>query len=158
MNETLYDDGSIRVTPFEIKAKGFVLSAENVSSIKVNTIRPLNWMARFMVFPIVFAVVGYLVMQCVFGSWLGPYSVLAPLPIKVSIWPIILLVPPCIIVVLGLFLRLSRLFLRTAGGPVILASKVSLTYPYGTVQRYKRIKEAIKKAKSLSKQRRFQSA
>ncbi len=40
MNDTIYDDGTLTVTPTEIRAKGFVLYTDNVSSISVITIRP----------------------------------------------------------------------------------------------------------------------
>ena len=36
MKETIYDDGTLSVTATEIRAKGFVLYTDNVSSISMN--------------------------------------------------------------------------------------------------------------------------
>jgi len=152
MNETIYDDGKITVTPTEIRAKGFVLYADNVSSITVKTVRPAKGLAVSMAFPIVIGAGMYLFLNRAFGSLIGQQS------LQMSMLPLILLVPICFIVVLGFLLRVSQLFLQTSGGPVMLASKVSLTNPHDTVRRYERIKAAIEKAKSLRKKQTFQPA
>ena len=48
-------------------------------------------------------------------------------------------------------LRVCRLRLQTSGGPVILASALSLAEPTKAIERYERIKRAIEKAISSQK-------
>jgi hypothetical protein len=152
MNETIYDDGTITVTPTEIRANGFVLYVENVSSISVATVRPGKLLAAVMVFPTLLLIGFLLFTQRMFGSLLGHQST------AVSILPFLLVLPMCGIDAAAFFFRISRLFLQTTGGPVLLASKISFTDPYDTVMQYKEIKQAIEKAISLRKKQTLQPA
>src|SRR5436309_1076217 len=63
MNETIYEDRTITVTPTEIRAKGFVLYIEKISSISVTTIRPGKWPALFLSLPILMLIVGLIFMN-----------------------------------------------------------------------------------------------
>jgi hypothetical protein len=152
MNGSIYDDGTITVTPTEIRAKGFVLYVENVSSISVNTVRPGMWLTPFFALLTVLAFGFVLFTNRMFGSLFGQQSTAA------SILPFLALLPLCVIDVLVFLVRISRLFLQTTGGPVMLASKISLTDPYDTVMQYKQIKAAIEKGISLRKKQTLQPA
>jgi len=145
MNEAIYEDGTITVTPTEIRAKGFVLYVENVSSISVSTVRPTKWLGLLMTFPIVLMIGVILLTNRLFAPLLDQYA------FGISVLPFLWVVPICVLTVLAFFYRITRLFLQTTGGPVLLASKISFTDSYGTEMQYKEIKDAIEKAVSLRK-------
>jgi hypothetical protein len=147
MNETIYDDGKLIVTPTEIRAKGFVLYTDNVSSISMNTIRPGRGMALSLGFSLLMiGAVGLLVYR-MFGSLIGHQSP------SVFILPLLGFLPLAGLAVLAWLVRITRLFLQTTGGPVVLASKISFSDPYETEMRHKEIKEAIKKAIAFRRKR-----
>jgi hypothetical protein len=145
MNEPIYDDGAITVTPAEVRAKGFVLYMDSVSSISVNTVRPGKWVGPLMAVPAVSLLAFVLFINRLFKPFLGQQ------PNALSILPFIAILPFCIIAGLAFLFRISRLSLQTTGGPVLLASKISLTDPYETVLRYEQIKNSIEKAISRRK-------
>jgi len=56
------------------------------------------------------------------------------------------MVIPMVIVVLLSFLRVSRIYLQTSGGPVVLAVKAELGNASATLARYAVIRESIEQA------------
>jgi hypothetical protein len=135
MDPVLYRDGNVTVTPTEIRAKGFTLFLRNVTSVSTGTIRPGKW-APALLFP-----VGVTVW---FLSAISPFGNLSG-PILISMIPLLFLN-------LGYFcMRVSRLYLQTTGGPVVLAYSVSLREPTEVLQRYERIRRAIEQGISAQK-------
>ncbi|MGA2865646.1 MAG: hypothetical protein ABSF95_14330 [Verrucomicrobiota bacterium] len=149
MNEALYDDGKIAVTRNEVRAKGFVLYLDSVSSISVETVRPGRWPSLLMVAPILALLGLVLFVKRWFTSTFGP--LMGQQPPALSILPFFTMLPLCAGLVLAFLFRISRLLLLTTGGPVVLASKISLTEPHDTISRYKTIRGAIENAISLRK-------
>ena len=147
MDTSIYDDGTISVTRTEIRTNGFVQYLDNVSSISINTVRPWKRLTPLLALATV-AVVGLIViMNALFTSAFS--SVHAQDPTGAFILLLVALSPFCAMGAVAFFLRISRLLVLTSGGPVILASKVTLTDPYETIARYKEIKRSIEKAISL---------
>jgi len=145
MNETIYDDGMITVTPTEIRAKGFVLYVENISSISVATVRPGKWFVPLLAFPMIMFVLVVFFMQRTLGPLLGPQFGVTAISFLVPLFPF------GILTVLISIVRISRLFLQTTGGPVLLAWKINFAEPYGTVAKYNMIKDAIETAMAYKK-------
>ena len=130
MTPILYEDSTITITPTEIRAKGFTLYLQNVTSVSVGTIRPGKW-ALLLLLPLL-AMIWLL-------SAMSPFGNLSS--------PIFLPMVPLVIIDGALFLlRISRLHLQTSGGPVVLASSIGLWEPVEAIERYERIKRAIEKA------------
>ncbi len=143
MDDAIYDDGTITVTATEIRGRGFVLNTDKVSSISVKTVRPGNWFALFAAVAVLLIIAIIWCTNQVSGSLLaGQSSVIAP----VSLVAIAAL---CVMGVGAFLVRISRLFLQTSSGPVMLASQICLSDAYDTEMKYREIKRAIEKAISL---------
>lgn len=130
MTPTLYEDSSISITPTEIRAKGFTLYLQNVTSVSIGTIRPGKW-APLLLLPL-FAMIWLLGAMSPFGNLSG--SIFLPM------------IPLIVIDGALFFLQISRLHLQTTGGPVVLAYSIGLWEPAEAIERYERIKRAIEKA------------
>jgi hypothetical protein len=132
VNAILYDDGAITVSDNEIRAKGFVLYVDTISSVSVTTVRPGKLLPLFLVVPIFLVV--YL-----FHPLIGNPSKF----LSMVFCPVLM---TCAFLLLVFIARVSQLSLRTSGGPVLLASSISLMHPRETLERRSLIKEAIEKA------------
>jgi hypothetical protein len=69
----------------------------------------------------------------------------------VSLLPLLVALPPLVLAPFAFLLQVSRLQLLTTGGPVILASTISLTHPHDVLVRFQAIQHAIEVAKSKRK-------
>lgn len=130
MEAPLYQDPTITVSSTEVRAKGFTLYLRNVTSVSIATIRP-GKMAPLALVPIV-------VMYWMFSKFVPFLNISSA--IFIPILPLVALVGAYF------FLRVCRLQLQTSGGPVILASALTLWEPVEAQERYERIKSAIERA------------
>jgi hypothetical protein len=129
MDLPLYQSSDITITPTEIRAKGFTLYLQNVTSVSIGTIRPGKWVPLLSL-PLV-AMIWLLGTLSPFGAFSG--RIFLPMIPLIALDGVLFL------------LRISRLYLQTTGGPVVLAYNVCLWEPTEVIARYERIKRAIEK-------------
>lgn len=127
-----YEDESVQVTASEIRAKRMTIRTDSVISVSVATVRPGRWFPLLVLVPLVPIYYFFVPIMRMFG--LGGLSLLAPMVISMSI-----------VVVLS-FLRVSRIYLQTSGGPVVLAVKAELGGGSTTLDRYEAIQHSIEEA------------
>jgi|SRR5579859_2825090 len=127
-----YEDESLRVTASEIRTKRLTIRTNSVTSVSVATVRPGKWFPLLVLVPMVPIYYFFVPIVRMFG--LSGVSLLAPMVI------------PAVIAVLLSFLRVSRIYLQTSGGPVVLAVKAELGDASSTLARYQAIREAIEQA------------
>ena len=147
MNSTIFDDGVITVTESEVRAKGFTLYVDTISSISISSVRPMKWVGLIMAIPIGMGLLFMTFMNRLLGSLWGQPSAM------VYILPLFCFLPLCLLAVGAFFARFSRLWLQTTGAPVLVASHFSFSDQYETIEHYKAIKAAIEQAISMSKTR-----
>jgi hypothetical protein len=127
-----YEDKSLRVTASEIRTKRLTIKSDSVTSVSVATVRPGKWFPVLVLVPMVPLYYFFVPLVRMFG--LAGVSLLAPMAV------------PMVIVVLLSFLRVSRIYLQTSGGPVVLAVKAELGTASATLARYAVIRESIEQA------------
>jgi hypothetical protein len=127
-----YEDKSLRVTTSAIRTKRLTIKTSSVTSVSVATIRPGKWFPLLMVIPMI--PIYYFFAPIVRTMGLSGIALFAPMVI------------PMVIVVLLAFLRVSRIYLQTSGGPVALAVKAELGDASSTLARYEAIRNSIEEA------------
>lgn len=127
-----YEDESIRVTASEIRAKRLTARTNSVVSVSVASVRPGRWFPVLVLIPLVPICYFSVPMVQMFG--LSGVSLPAPM-----------LIPMAIVVLLS-FLRVSRIYLQTSQGPVVLAVKAELGNASATLARYEAIRDSIEQA------------
>jgi hypothetical protein len=127
-----YEDEALRVTASEIRAKRLTIRTNSVTSVSVATVRPGKWFPLLVLVPLVPIYYFFVPMVRMLG--LSGVSLLAPMVI------------PMVIVVLLSFLRVTRIYLQTSGGPVVLAVKAELGNASSTLAKYEVIKDSIEQA------------
>jgi hypothetical protein len=119
----------------EIRARGFTLFLRNVTSVSTGTTRP-GKCAPLLLIPVAIPVW--------FLGAISPFGNLSGL----ILMPMI----PLLVLFLGFScMRVSRLYLQTTGGPVVLAYNVTFSEPTEVLQRYERIRRAIEQGISAQK-------
>ncbi|MGO9244984.1 MAG: hypothetical protein ACLP0A_01475 [Verrucomicrobiia bacterium] len=127
-----YQDEALRVTASEIRAKRLTIRTNSVISVSVVSVRPGRWFPVLVLIPLVPIWYFFAPIVRVFGR--ASVSLLAPMVILIAI-------------VVGLsFLRVSRIYLRTSGGPVVLAVKTEFGGASATLTRYQGIQNSIEQA------------
>jgi len=96
----------------------------------------MKWLSLVFLLPVL--PVGFLLFQS--SAILGLKWSLVFIPLLVVFAPMVLLF------IAISFVRVSRIYLQTAGGPVVLAFKIQLTDPATTLARFQTIKKAIEQA------------
>jgi hypothetical protein len=127
-----YEDQVLRVTASEIRGKQLTIKTSSVTSVSIASVRPGKWLPLIVLLPI-----------------LPLYLIIAPLGRILGVGSMRFLVPvffPLVIFVPLSLLRVSRIFLQTSGGPVLLAAKMELGDASTTLARYNVIKDSIEKA------------
>lgn len=127
-----YEDEALRITASEIRTKRVTIRTNSVTSVGVVSVRPGKWFPVLILIPMIpiyYFLVPMVRMFGLTGVWL-----LTPMAI------------PTVIVVLLSFLRVSRIYLQTSGGPVILAVKAELSSASSTLGKYDAIKDSIERA------------
>jgi hypothetical protein len=127
-----YEDEAIRVTASEIRAKRLTARTNSVISVSVASVRPGKWFPALVVIPMVPIYYFSVPMVRMFG--LEGVSLLASM-----------LIPMAIVVLLS-FLRVSRIYLQTSGGPAVLAVKAELGNASATLAKYVAIRDSIEQA------------
>jgi hypothetical protein len=127
-----YEDEALRITASEIRAKRLTIRTNSVTSVSVASVRPGKWFPVLILIPMIPVYYFYVPMARMLGF--RSVSLLAPMVI------------PMAIVILLSFLRVSRIYLQTSGGPVVLAVKAELGTASATLARYEAIRESIERA------------
>ncbi len=127
-----YEDKALRVTASEIRAKRLTIRTNSVISVSVVSVRPGRWFPVLVLIPLVPIWYFFAPIVRVFGR--ASVSLLAPMVILIAI-------------VVGLsFLRVSRIYLQTSGGAVVLAVKTEFGGASATLARYQGIQNSIEQA------------
>jgi hypothetical protein len=127
-----YEDESLRVTTSEIRTKRLTIKTNSVTSVSVISVRPGKWFPVLILIPMI-----------------PIYYFLVPLARMFGFAGVSLLIPmviPATIVVLLSFLRISRIYLQTSGGPVVLTVKAELGTASSTMAKYEVIRDSIEQA------------
>jgi hypothetical protein len=129
MEPVLYRDGTVTISPAEVRTKTFTMYLRNVTSVSIATIRPGKWAPLILV-------------PMVISMWL--MSSLIPFG-NVSAFDLMLkpLVPLVALDLAYFFFRITRVHLQTTGGPVVLAYDISFFEPVDVLERFGRMKDAI---------------
>lgn len=127
-----YEDEALRVTASEIRTKRLTIRTNSVTSVSVASFRPGKWFPILVLIPVVPVYYFLVPIARLFG--LAGLSLLAPMLI------------PMTIVILMSFLRVSRIYLQTSGGSVVLAVKAEFTNGSATLARYSAIRDSIEQA------------
>jgi hypothetical protein len=127
-----YEDESFRVTALEIRAKQLTIRTNSVISVSVATVRPGKWFPVLVLIPLVPLCYFLVPVARTFGF--AAVSLLAPMLVAMTI------------VVFLAFLRVSRIYLQTSGGPVVLAVKAELGNASATLAKYQAIRNSIEQA------------
>jgi len=136
-----YEDHELLITASEIRRKHLTLRTDSVTSVSIASARPMKWLPLICLLPIL--AFAFLLFQ--FSEILGRVRLSLFTPLLITFAPMVLL-----FVVIS-FVRVSRLYLQTAGGPVVLAFKIQLTDSAATLARFQTIKEAIEQAVRAAK-------
>ncbi|MGO9609136.1 MAG: hypothetical protein ACLPT4_05815 [Verrucomicrobiia bacterium] len=127
-----YEDEALRVTASEIRAKRLTIPTNSVVSVSVVSVRPGRWFPLLVLIPLV--PTWYFSAPIVRMFGLASVSLLAPMVILMAM------------VVALSFLRVSRIYLQTSGGPVVLAVTTELGNASATLARYEVIQDSIEQA------------
>jgi hypothetical protein len=127
-----YEDEALRITASEIRAKRLTIKTNSVTSVSVASVRPGKWFPVLVLIPMIPIYYFFAPIVRIFG--LAGVSLLAPMVI------------PAVIVVALSFLRVSRIYLQTSGGPVVLAVKAELGNASATQVKYEAIRDSIEQA------------
>lgn len=134
-----YEDHQLQITASEIRSKHLTIRTDSVTSVSIASARPLKWLPLVFLLPAL--PLGFFIF--VFAPLLergrSPFSPL----LLVVFAPLILLF---ILGGLASFMRVSRIYLQTSGGPVVLALKFQLTGTEVTLIRFRAIKDAVEQA------------
>ena len=137
MNEAcLYEDREIKISATEVRCQQLTIRTDSITSVSITSAQPLKWLPVIAVIPatpIIFMVFGF---ARDFGR--DPAAFFMPL-----------LIPLTPLLAIGAFaslMRISRIFLQTSGGPIILALKVQFSDPASTLYRFEAIKKAVEQA------------
>jgi len=127
-----YEDDALRVTASEIRAKRLTIPTNSVVSVSVVSVRPGRWFPLLVLIPLV--PICYFSVPIVRMFGLASASLLAPMVILMAM------------VVALSFLRVTRIYLQTSRGPVVLAVKTELGKASATLARYEVIQDSIEEA------------
>ncbi len=135
-DRTIYDDHDIKISSSEIRCQRLTIRTNSITSVSVSSAHPLKWLpviALIPATPIIFVVFAF---ARDFAR--NPASFFLPLLIP--------LIPLLVIGIFASLMRLSRIFLQTSGGPVVLAQKIEFSDPASTLDRFEAMKKAIEQA------------
>ncbi|MGD1020997.1 MAG: hypothetical protein ABSA12_16950 [Verrucomicrobiia bacterium] len=130
--DVYYEDEALRVTASEIRTKRLTICTNSVTAVSVATVRPGKWFPLLLLIPMV--PIYYFFVPIVRTLGLSGVSLLAPM-----------VIPTAIVILLSL-LRVTRIYLQTSGGPVVLAVKAELGNVSATLARYHAIRDSIEQA------------
>jgi hypothetical protein len=131
-----YEDHELQITASEIRCKHLTIRTDSVTSVSIASARPLKWLPLILLLP-----------ALPFGFFIFAFSPLmgrAGSPFFVSL--LVIYTPLILIFILASFMRVSRIYLQTAGGPVVLALKFQLVGIEATLTRFRAIKDAVEQA------------
>jgi hypothetical protein len=134
-----YEDYELRITASDIRCKQLTIRTDSITSVSIASARPAKWLPLLFVLPLI--LFGFMIF--VISGLLGVLGARSPL----FFMPVLaMFLPLAVVLVLPSFVRVSRIYLQTSGGPVVLALKIQLTDPARTVARLQTIKDAIEQA------------
>lgn len=119
LNQTLYADGAVTVTGKQICTRSRTLLIENISSVEMTTTRPGRWVAPLLLLPIMLIGVSAWVLWMV--------NAVGPQPEGFPVWAVWPEFPLVALMILGFLIRVNRLCVGTATGPVVLAFATTLS-------------------------------
>ena len=131
-----YEDHEIQITASEIRCKQLTIRTDSVTSVSIASARPMKWLPFVILLPLL--PIGFLALQ--FSALLGRGRASLFAPLLVGFLPMVL------ICVSASFMRMSRIYLQTSGGPVVLAFKIQFTDPATTLVRFQTIKDSVEQA------------
>src|SRR5580765_1363108 len=104
----LYEHGDLRISASEVRCKHLTIRADAITSVSVVSTRPLKWVPLALIFPAILLGVTFFLLRGLLGS--ANYSAFA---MTLSSWA-----PLAVFLIIVSFVRVSRVFLQTSGGPV----------------------------------------
>ena len=131
-----YEDHELRVTASEIRCKQLTIRTDAVTSVSIASARPAKWLPLILLLPLI--PMGFILFML--SGLLGRSTPSVLLPAFIGFLPM------AVLLILASFVRVSRIFLQTSGGPVVLAFKMQLTDPSSTLARFQTIKDSIEQA------------
>ena len=136
-----YEDYELRVTASEIRCKHLTIRTDAITSVSIASARPAKWLPLVLLLPLI--PVGFILFMV--SQLFGRTTPSIFVPVLVGFLPM-----ACLFIVAS-FIRISRIFLQTSGGPVVLALKIQLSDPAGTLARFQTIKDSIEQAMRASR-------
>lgn len=141
--QAYYEDQVLRVTASEIRCKHATIRTDAVTSVSMASARPLKWAPLFLLVPLF--PIGFMMLMTI--------PIIGNLPRSFFGVFFVGMLPFACLSILASFIRISRIFLQTSGGPVALAIKVQLTDPSRTLTHFQTVKDSIEQAMRAARAR-----
>jgi hypothetical protein len=148
-DRTYYEDQELRITAIDIRCKHLTIRTNSVTSVGVASARPMKWLPWILLLGLMPVVLWLPFFFGFFG--LGQTWGFFGLGRMMLIAMLIGYLPMACLVVLASLIRVSRIYVYTSGGAVVLAAKIQLTDATATLARFQSIKEAIEQAMGSAK-------